>query len=183
MWPNCGFNIGTRASKCLNGSHSRYWRIILVWKITIDVDNNNKEFWTAVLVMPSAHAAWPYNMANNSHMASVPKCLCTLKSSDRLIRVCIMSCFHSIWQYAPWNCDHKSSAKWDQLCGHVYVAWPNYSNDCCRQQIKISSDSRPKVVPELHCICPKCMPSFQNNFSIRFEKSWDYKLIFVFSMT
>ena len=28
----------------------------------------------------------------------------------------------------------------DQLCGHVYVAWPNYSNHCCRQQIKVSWD-------------------------------------------
>ena len=26
----------------------------------------------------------------------------------------------------------------DQLCGHVYVAWPNYSNHCCRQQINVS---------------------------------------------
>ena len=26
----------------------------------------------------------------------------------------------------------------DQLCGHVYVASPNYSNQCCKQQIKVS---------------------------------------------
>ena len=42
--------------------------------------------------------------------------------------------FNSILHY-------KCSAKLgDQLCGHVYVAWPNYSNHCCRQQIKVSWD-------------------------------------------
>ena len=30
-----------------------------------------------------------------------------------------MSCFHSILQYAPWNSDHKSFAKWGSF---VYVA-------------------------------------------------------------
>ena len=142
VWPNCGFNISTRASKCLNGSARPYWRIMLVWKITIDVANNNKEFWTAVLVMPSEHAAWPYYLANYSHMGSVPRCLCTLKSSDRIIHVRNTSCFHSILQYSPWKFDHKSSAKWGISCGHVYdhLAWPNYNNHCCWQQIKVSWD-------------------------------------------
>ena len=41
---------------------------MLVWK------TNNKEFWTAVLVMPSEHAAWPDYMANYRNMGSVPRC-------------------------------------------------------------------------------------------------------------
>ena len=67
VWPNFGFNISPRASKYLNGSARPYWSILLVWKTTSDV-NNQKEFWTAVLVMPSERATWPYYRANYSHM-------------------------------------------------------------------------------------------------------------------
>ena len=44
VWPNCGFNINPKAANCLNGSARPNWRIMLVWKITNDVDNNKKTF-------------------------------------------------------------------------------------------------------------------------------------------
>ena len=54
-------------------------------------------------------------MANCSDMWSVPRYLCTWKCSDRIIHMCNTSCFHSIFLYAPWNFDRKSSAKWGSV--------------------------------------------------------------------
>ena len=51
-------NICPRASMHLNGALLEH--NMLVWKITSDVDTNNKELWTAVWVMLSEHAVWPY---------------------------------------------------------------------------------------------------------------------------
>ena len=47
---------------------------------------------------------------------------------------------NSIWQYAPAIVTVRAPLHGDQLCGHVYVAWPNYSNHCYRQQMRVSWD-------------------------------------------
>ena len=48
--------------------------------------------------------------------------------------------FNSISHYAPDIVTISAPLNGDQLCGHVYIAWPNYCNHCCRQQIKVSWD-------------------------------------------
>ena len=130
MWPNCGFNISP-GHPGVNGSNRPCWRIMLVWKITSDIDNNNKEFWTTVLVMPSEHAAWPYYMANYSHMGSVLRCLNTWKCSDRIIHVCNTLSVH--FAVSTGILTIRALLNGDQLCGHIYahLVWPNYSNCCC----------------------------------------------------
>ena len=82
---------------------------------------------------------WPNYIANYSQRRSVQRCLCAWKFSDRaIVHVCKMLLFNSILHYAPDIVTISAPPNWDQLCGYVYVAWPNYSNHCCRQQIKIS---------------------------------------------
>ena len=132
VWPNCGFNISPRASKCLNGPASPYWRIMLVWK------TNNKEFWTAVLVMPSEHAAWPYYMANYRNMGSVPRCLCTVQTGSYMCAT--RHAFIPFCSMHPAIVTIRTPVNGYQLCGQVYahLAWPDYSNHCCGQQIKVS---------------------------------------------
>ena len=138
--PNCGFNVSTRASKYLNGSARPYWRIMLVWKITIDVDNNNKEFWTAVLMMLSELAVWPYYMANYSLWGQCQD-VYVVKNVQIVSYMC--AACHA---FIPFCSKHpeiltvRALLNGDQLCGHVYIAWPNYSNYCCRQQIMVSWD-------------------------------------------
>ena len=133
-----------------------------------DVDNNNKEFWTAVWVMPSEHAGWPSYMANYSHVGSVPRCLCIWKCSDNIMHVCNTPCFHFILQYAPNIVTIRAPLNGDQLCGHVYahLAWHNYSNNCCSQQT-LWVYFRRIIFPEEHYICLKFKFQFQNNFSNR----------------
>ena len=48
--------------------------------------------------------------------------------------------FNSILKYAPDIVTTRAPLNGDQLCGHVYIAWPNYSNHCCKEQIKVSWD-------------------------------------------
>ena len=140
LWPNYGFNISTRASKCLNGSTRPYWRIMLVWKIAADVDNSNKEFWTAVLVMPSEHAAWPDYMAKYSHRCQCQD-VCLHKSFQIDSHMCATChAFIPFCSMHPEILTIRAPLNGDQLCGHVHGAWPNYSNHCCRQQIKVSWD-------------------------------------------
>ena len=126
-------------SKCLNGSARPYWRIMLVWKIAVDFDNNNKELWTAVLVMPYEHAAWPYYMANYSHTVSVPRCLLKKVQIDSYMCAACHA-FIPFCSMHPEILTIRAPLNGDQLCGHVYVAWTNYSNHSCRQQIKVSWD-------------------------------------------
>ena len=100
------------------------------------------EFWTAVLVMQSEHAGWPYYIAKLSNTGSVPRCLCTWKCSYRIIHECNTSSFHYIQQYAPDIVTIRIPLNGDQLCGQVYahLPWPNYGHHWCRQQIKVSWD-------------------------------------------
>ena len=71
----------------------------------------------------------------------------------------------------------------DQLCGHVYVAWPNYSNNCCRQQIKVSWDM--EYIPgrkwsQSNTVSAQSSCLNSKTISVSGFKSWDYKFIFVF---
>ena len=48
--------------------------------------------------------------------------------------------FASCHAFIPFGSMHPEivTIRAPQLCGHVYVASPNYSNHCCKQQIKVS---------------------------------------------
>ena len=48
--------------------------------------------------------------------------------------------FNSVLQYAADIVTIRVPLNGDQLCGRIYVAWPNDSNRCCRQHIKVSWD-------------------------------------------
>ena len=67
------------------------------------------------------------------------RCLCAWKCSDRIIvYVCKTSCF--LIPFCTMHLTISAPLNGDQLCGHVYVLWPNYSSHCCRQQINVSWD-------------------------------------------
>jgi len=61
--------------------------------------------------------------------------------------------FNSILHYSSDIMPISAPLNGDQLCGHVYIAWPNYNNHCCRQQIEVSWD-------QWYLLDPK---SFQRN--------------------
>ena len=62
VWPNCGFNISTRVSKCLKGSARPYWRMMLVWKIWLMLITTTKsfelQFWSFRQNMQRDHITW-----------------------------------------------------------------------------------------------------------------------------
>ena len=139
MWPNCWFNINIRATKCLNGSARPYWRIMLVWKITTDVQNNNESEHAACMTWLIT-AIW--GQCQNVYIHK--------KKSDRIIHYYMCATRHA---FIPFCSMHPESLairvplNGDQLCGHVYthlaytyLVWPNYSNHYSRQQIKVSWD-------------------------------------------
>ena len=124
VWPN----------KCLNARP--YWRKMLVWLTP------TTKFWTTVLVMPSEHAAWPYNMANYSHMGLMPRCLSLYVLENVQIKsyMCATHVFIPFCSMHPDILTIRVLLNEDQLCGQVYAhfVWPNYSNHYCRQQMKVS---------------------------------------------
>jgi len=133
VWPNCGFNISTRASKRLNGSARPYWRMMLVSKIWLMLITTTKsfklQFWWCRQNIQRDHITWLI-------IAIWGQCqdVCVLKNVQIELYMCA-TC-HALIPFCsmhPEILTTRAQLNGDQFCWHVYVAWPNYSNHCCRQ--------------------------------------------------
>ena len=148
LWPNYGYCYSLRKSKYLNGPDRSFWSIVLVCKITNDVDyqrEREREFWTVVWVMLSVRVGWPNCIANYSHRRSVPRCLCAWKCSDRIIINTsvqnVMPSFH--FTVSTWYWDHKSSASsiwkpWTCTSLHWKGLWAYINNILCSLSLSLT---------------------------------------------
>ena len=63
-WANYGYCYSLRESKCLNGLDRSSWSIVLVWKITIDVNYHNNKKLNCSFGDAVSMCRWPNYIAN-----------------------------------------------------------------------------------------------------------------------
>ena len=136
MWPNCGFNISIQECEWISQSLLENNASVNDQKWLITTNSFELQLWWCHQNMQSGYITW---------LIVATQCQCQDVYVLDIVQIESYICAtrHAFIPFC--STQHgtltiRAPLNWDQLCGHIYahLAWPNYSNHCCRQQIKVS---------------------------------------------